>query len=66
MRMFVTSTPQGSEHQGNITIDSFYPYVILKWLLNKPLDAFCDMQKLLIQIDEEGMELKVTTGLPNL
>jgi len=58
----VVSTKPTAE--GNGAIDSFHPYAGVKWLLNKPVNAFCDEQWLLIQKAEEEKQLEVTIGLP--
>lgn len=50
--------------EGNDAIDAFHQYAGIKWLLDKPINAFDDAQWLLIQKAGEEKLLEVTVGLP--
>ncbi|XP_027352653.1 transcription elongation factor SPT6 homolog isoform X1 [Abrus precatorius] len=49
---------------GNTTIDSFHQFAGVKWLREKPLSKFEDVQWLLIQKAEEEKLIQVTIKLP--
>ncbi|CAJ1888036.1 unnamed protein product [Sphenostylis stenocarpa] len=49
---------------GNTTIDSFHQFAGVKWLREKPLSKFEDMQWLLIRKAEEEKLIQVTIKLP--
>lgn len=49
---------------GNVAIDSFHQFSVVKWLREKPLSRFEDAQWLLIQKAEEEKLLNVTLKLP--
>ncbi|OIW03224.1 hypothetical protein TanjilG_13018 [Lupinus angustifolius] len=49
---------------GNVAIDSFHDFAVVKWLREKPLSKFEDAQWLLIQKAEEEKLLQVTIMLP--
>lgn len=49
---------------GNDAIDTFHQYAGVKWLLNKPINAFDDAQWLLIEKAAEEKLLEVTVSLP--
>ncbi|RDX68890.1 Transcription elongation factor SPT6-like protein, partial [Mucuna pruriens] len=49
---------------GNTTIDSFHQFAGVKWLREKPLSKFEDMQWLLVQKAEEEKLIQVTIKLP--
>ncbi|XP_020220029.1 transcription elongation factor SPT6 homolog [Cajanus cajan] len=49
---------------GNTTIDSFHQFAGVKWLREKPLSKFGDVQWLLIQKAEEEKLIQVTIKLP--
>lgn len=57
----VTTTPTPA---GNSAIDSYHQFAGVKWLRNKPLTRFDDVQWLLIQKAEEEKLLQVTIKLP--
>ncbi|XP_058740461.1 transcription elongation factor SPT6 homolog isoform X1 [Vicia villosa] len=50
---------------GNITMDSFHQFSAVKWLREKPLFKFEDVQWLLIQKAEEAKLIQVTIKLPD-
>ncbi|TKY62758.1 Transcription elongation factor SPT6 [Spatholobus suberectus] len=49
---------------GNTTIDSFHQFAGVKWLREKPLSKFEDVQWLLVQKAEEEKLIQVTIKLP--
>ncbi|KAJ7545245.1 hypothetical protein O6H91_09G112200 [Diphasiastrum complanatum] len=52
--------------EGNSAIDSFHQYAGVKWLREKPVSAFKDVQWLLIQKAEEEKLLEVSIGIPKI
>lgn len=60
-RALVSTSPTP---KGNKEIDSFHQYAGVKWLQNKPLSKFEDIQWLLIRKAEEEKLLQVTIKLP--
>jgi len=58
----VVSTSPTSD--GNVAIDAFHQFAVVKWLRDKPLTRFEDAQWLLIQKAEEEKLLQVTIKLP--